>query len=136
MAEIVLGPLRAFTRMLNVHTTPTCIHEHTPALTARDQCQVFPSTASLLHFLIQGVWGKLELPGLAKPAVHSLLSLKPAFRCWVTGTCHHGWPFMWVLGLGCGSLCWYKKHLTSQAVVAHTFNPSTWEAEAGGSLWV
>ena len=27
-----------------------------------------------------------------------------------------------------------KEKLTSQAVVVHAFNPSTWEAEAGGSL--
>ena len=26
------------------------------------------------------------------------------------------------------------KNIVSWAVVAHTFNPSTWEAEAGGSL--
>ena len=27
-----------------------------------------------------------------------------------------------------------EKNKTSQAVVAHAFSPSTWEAEAGGSL--
>jgi hypothetical protein len=27
-----------------------------------------------------------------------------------------------------------KDNFQSQAVVVHTFNPSTWEAEAGGSL--
>jgi hypothetical protein len=27
-----------------------------------------------------------------------------------------------------------KRKQGSRAVVAHTFNPSTWEAEAGGSL--
>jgi hypothetical protein len=27
-----------------------------------------------------------------------------------------------------------KKFITSQAMVAHAFNPSTWEAEAGGFL--
>jgi hypothetical protein len=27
-----------------------------------------------------------------------------------------------------------KNHNLSQAVVVHTFNPSTWEAEAGGFL--
>ena len=30
----------------------------------------------------------------------------------------------------------FKKHIQPQALVAHAFNPSTWEAEAGGSLWV
>ena len=29
-----------------------------------------------------------------------------------------------------------RNKMTSQAVVTHTFNPSTWEAEAGRSLWV
>jgi hypothetical protein len=28
----------------------------------------------------------------------------------------------------------YQKHYQGQAVVAHAFNPSTWEAEAGGFL--
>jgi hypothetical protein len=28
----------------------------------------------------------------------------------------------------------YKRRLALRAVVAHTFNPSTWEAEAGGFL--
>jgi hypothetical protein len=28
----------------------------------------------------------------------------------------------------------YKNESSSQAVVAYTFNPSTWEAEAGGFL--
>jgi hypothetical protein len=32
------------------------------------------------------------------------------------------------------ALCTYIKHLSSQAVVAHTFNPSTLEAEAGRFL--
>ena len=39
----------------------------------------------------------------------------------------------------CLSLYKNKKYLEnylSQAVVAHAFNPSTWEAEADGSLWV
>jgi hypothetical protein len=29
---------------------------------------------------------------------------------------------------------WNKIHIICRAVVAHTFNPSTWEAEAGGFL--
>jgi hypothetical protein len=29
---------------------------------------------------------------------------------------------------------YYIKKLNSQVVVAHAFNPSTWEAEAGGFL--
>ena len=28
------------------------------------------------------------------------------------------------------------KWIMSQVLVLHAFNPSTWEAEAGGSLWV
>ena len=40
-------------------------------------------------------------------------------------------PDLFIFGL-CGSL--YKNGLHSRAVVAHTFNPSTGEAEAGGSL--
>jgi hypothetical protein len=39
-----------------------------------------------------------------------------------------------------GRICWRMwrqedpEFEESQTVVAHTFNPSTWEAEAGGSL--
>ena len=36
----------------------------------------------------------------------------------------------------CYLKCLIKKTLCSHPVVAHTFNPSSWEAEAGKSQWV
>ena len=40
-------------------------------------------------------------------------------------SCLHRWDFLGVV---------FKKARSGQMVVTHTFNPSTWEAKAGGSL--
>jgi hypothetical protein len=74
----------------------------------------------------------------------NLLVQSLVLQCVYCGQTHRclAWPFLASRSLRSSLLCWlqFLRHQSRKvasccrAVVAHTFNPSTWEAEAGGFL--
>jgi hypothetical protein len=69
-----------------------------------------------------------ELAGLEKPAT---LKFHPIFQCSALSPVFQKCLMFFIL-VYCYSF--FKNFNVSRAVVAHAFNPSIWEAEAGGFL--